>query len=134
MENYILQIKNIELEYNDATKSNNFTLNFNDYSNNNLASFELDINQLHTISTKPFVLFRKLTLQDKKNILNNFIDELTLKKTPVYLNFQISNGEKSIKINKNIMSFIICDIGFTCKFNVVITEQLIEEFQKMKIQ
>ena len=134
MDNYILQISKIDLEYdNDEDNNHYYSINILNNLNNKLATFELDIIEICDYTTN-FKNFMNLTIEDKYNILNEFIDKLVLTNTNVNtsLNFIMENGERSICVNNNIMTFRISSMSMSCEFNIIITDQLINEFQKIK--
>ena len=109
-----------------------YFLDINDNEGNKLARFSIDIGEVcdHTTS---FRNFKNLSINDKYNIFNVFVNDLTQKKTKIALNFIMENGERSISVNNNIMRFCISSMTISCEFNVIITEQLINEFQKIEL-
>jgi hypothetical protein len=131
MNNYQIQISKIDLEY-DEPNDNLYSIVITDkITNNKLASFELDIIEICG-NCNDFRNFMKLKIEDKYNIFNNFIDDLIQAKTKTSLNFIMENGEKTIRVNYNIITFIISSMSMSCEFNLIITEQLINEFKKIK--
>lgn len=132
MDNYQVQISKIDLEY-DEPNDNLYSIVISDkITNNKLASFELDIIDISGNSNS-YKKFMELTIENKKNIFNNFIDDLIQAKTKTSLNFVMENGERTIKVNNNIITFIISSMTMLCEFNLVITDQLIDEFKKIKM-
>jgi hypothetical protein len=132
MDNYQIKISKIDLEYDEPNDNLYLILITDKITSNKLASFELDILDICE-NTNNYKKFMNLTIEDKYNIFNNFIDNLVQRKTKLSLNFIMENGERTIRVNNNIITFIISSMTMLCEFNLIITDKLIDEFKKNKI-
>ena len=126
MNNCIIKIEK------DNECDNFYFLDINDNEGSKLASFSIDIGEVCS-HIPNFRNFKNLSINDKYNIFNEFVNDLVQKKTKLSLNFIMENGERSISVNNNIMRFCISSMTMSCEFNVIVTEQLINEFQKIEL-
>lgn len=125
MENYILEIDNIDLE-NDGSLPIYQIRFMNSTTNIKLASFDLDINEIYDVNNH--VNIYNIDKSDKINIFNKFISELIENKKLCGLYFVMQNGEKCILFNNEFMIFKIEAMTMECEFIVKINDKLKNEF------
>jgi len=131
MEDYTIKISKIEDCDNDDIFNPYMVIEFYNLTNDKIASYEIDINELSGNSNS-FNSYTKLNKQARYILFNEFVNKLEEKKdTTLY--FVIKNGERTIQVKNGIMSFIMSSMTMSCIFYVKIQNQLIEEFTKNKI-
>lgn len=128
MEHY--NVKITEINEDDEYFCSNYKILFTDTNNNNLAKFELDICEICLdIGFNKYENFNKLDINNKSNILKQFVQDLIDGKNNIELNFIMSNGERIIQVVNNIMYFKIYTETIGCEFCVKINDNLVDSFK-----
>lgn len=130
MENYIIRINNID---EDEVNQLLFEITFTNIENphNKFAKYEFDIEEIINKGDN-FNKFRNLTNNDKINIFNKFVSDLVDGKNSGELYFVMKNGERSITFYNQYMEFRFSSMTMSSVFYVKITEELKNEFKKIR--
>ncbi len=123
MDNYIVQ--NIK---NDECENCSSIIFINKQTLNKMACFDIDLDEITKSGLKCYE-FTKLSIEDKKKIMLDFINNLEKNINGSRIDFIEQNGEKSIELSGELLKFTISSMTMMIEFYVVISYQLIEEFR-----
>lgn len=125
MDNYIGQYIR-----NDECENFGWLIFLNKQTSKVIARFDIDLEEI-TKSGLKFSEFTKLSIQDKKKIMLDFISNLEKNINNSRIDFIMENGEKSIELSGELLKFTISSMTMMIQFNVVISNQLITELKQI---